>query len=56
MVDEEISDDEWYAEVIRICKERGYAEWFYADHAAWLEDKAEMTPQQAVSYQLECLF
>ena len=47
--------NEWFAEVIRICKERGYAEWFYADREAWLEDMDEMTPLQAVEYQRECL-
>lgn len=51
-----MSEEEWYAEVVRICQERGYAAWFYADRAAWLEDKEEMSPEQAVSYQIECLF
>lgn len=46
---------EWFDEVTRICKERGYAEWFYADRAAWLEDMKEMTPLQAVEYQREYL-
>lgn len=46
--------DAWYGEVVRICKERGFAEWFYADREAWLEDREEMTPEQAVAYQLEC--
>lgn len=45
----------WFDEVIRLYKERGYAEWFYADRDAWLEDMDEMTPLQAVEYQLECL-
>ena len=48
-------DDEWWSEVIRICNERGYAEWFSADREAWLELKTEMTPLQAVEYQVECL-
>lgn len=51
-----MTDEEWYAEVVRICTERGYARWFYADREAWLEDKDEMTPLQAVEYQRECLF
>lgn len=45
----------WWAEVVRLCKERGYAEWFYADRDAWLEDSDDMTPAEAVDYQLECL-
>lgn len=53
--DKELTDDEWFDEVARICEERGYAEWFYADREAWLEDKEEMTPLQAVEYQRECL-
>ena len=52
----ELTDDQWFDEVVRICKERGYANWLYADRAAWLEDKDEMTPLQAVQFQLECLF
>lgn len=51
-----MGDEEWFDEVVHICKARGYAEWFYADREAWLEDKEEMTPQQAVDYQRECLF
>lgn len=50
-----MTDDEWYAEVVRICRARDYAEWFYADRDAWLEDKEEFTPEQAVNYQVECL-
>jgi hypothetical protein len=48
--------DSWYVEVIRICKEREYAEWFYADREAWLELKSDHTPLQAVDYNYECLF
>lgn len=47
-------NDEWWAEVVRICKANGYAEWFYADRDAWLESSDGMTPQEAVDYQLEC--
>jgi hypothetical protein len=47
--------EEWWNEVLAICKARGYAEWFYADREAWLEDREEMTPEQAVNYQVECL-
>lgn len=47
--------EEWWNEVVAICKQRGYAEWFYADRDAWLEDREEMTPEQAVNYQVECL-
>lgn len=46
-----LTDDHWFDEVVRICKERGYSDWFYADRAAWIEDKKEMTPLQAVEYQ-----
>lgn len=48
--------NEWYAEVVRICKELDYAEWFYADKDAWLEHYADErdTPQQAIDYNLEC--
>ena len=52
----DLTADEWFAEVVRICKERDYADWFYADREAWLECKDEMMPLQAVDYQLECLF
>ena len=52
----DLTADEWFAEAVRICQERGYAVWFYADRGAWLEVKDEMTPLQAVDYQLECLF
>lgn len=48
----------WYEEVVRLCRSRGFARWFYADRSAWLELRTDerMTPQQAVSYQIECLY
>lgn len=50
-----ITAEEWYAEVVRICREMSYPEWFYQDRLAWLEDYRDgMTPFEAVSYQLEC--
>lgn len=52
-----LTQDEWYAEVVRISKERGYAEWFYADRDAWLEHYSDErdTPTEAVDYNLGCL-
>lgn len=51
-----MSDEEWYAEVVRICRERGYSNWFYADREAWLELKSDHSPTQAVDYNYQCLF
>ncbi len=48
------TDDQWYAEVVRICQEMSYPKWFYSDRAAWLECSGDMTPFEAVKYQLEC--
>lgn len=50
-----LTRDEWYAEVVRISRDRDYGEWFYADREAWLELSAEMTPREAVDYNVgEC--
>lgn len=51
-----LTPDEWYGEVVRISKKRGYAEWFYADRDAWLELKETHTPLEAIDYNYECLF
>lgn len=53
--EQSLTADEWWDAVVAICKERNYAAWFYADKEAWLEDREEMTPEQAVNYQVECL-
>lgn len=54
--EKELTEDEWYDEVVRICKERDYAEWFYADREAWLDyfRDEQPTPEEAIRYQLEC--
>ena len=52
----DVTLDQWYAEVLRICKEREYSEWFYADREAWLDLSNNHTPLQAVDYNYECLF
>lgn len=51
-----LTPDQWYAEVVRLCKEQGLPEWFYADKDAWLEHYADEhdTPQQAIDYNVEC--
>ena len=47
----------WYANVVRICKEKGFDEWFYCDQSAWLEHYAEgMTPGEAIQLNYEYLF
>lgn len=56
MSSNQLTPDEWYAEVVRISKERGHAEWFYADRDAWLEHYADEkdSPEDAVDYNEEC--
>lgn len=51
-----LTPEEWYAEVIRLCKEQELPEWFYADKDAWLEHYTDDddTPQQAIDYNVEC--
>lgn len=51
-----LSQEEWYAEVVRLCKAQGLPEWFYADRDAWLEHFADEqdAPQDAIDYNVEC--
>ena len=55
---QKISDDLWWAKVLRICEQRGFAApWFTADRDAWLELKRlGMTPADAVQENYADLF
>lgn len=38
LVGEYEKQSEWYGEVVRICKERGYEEHFFSCRASWIEE------------------
>lgn len=47
--------DRWWAEVVAECQRRGYAPWFYADRAAWLEMYGTHTPIEAIEENVEAM-
>jgi hypothetical protein len=56
MSESELIEEAWWEAVVDICFQRKYAQWFYADREAWLEDYRDgMSPNEAVNYQVECL-
>ena len=45
----ELAADAWYEDVVKICRGRGFAAWFYSDKSAWIDTHfPSQTPEEAV--------